>query len=190
MKRETSPPAMGAGEEVSLRMQTQAVVAAMSAVLAQTLAQRLQQFLSPLLLQLDEALDKRLVRTFAGTVQAIVQVRNRASGLLLPELGGVLLSPEHAPARTKRLNRLLHSPAGEGSRSRTISGRSPANASPSWRARARLRFCSGTRAYWRSLRAWLRMGLGSVRSTKAARLKRIKPGHYTRPRGHRSLYRG
>src|SRR5687767_6503034 len=88
-------------------MQTQAEVAATTAALARTLAERLQQFLRPLLLDLDDQLDKRLVRTFAATVQGIIQLRNRASGLLLSELGGVLLSPGHAPAGTKRLSRLL-----------------------------------------------------------------------------------
>lgn len=183
MKRETSPPAMGAGEEVSLRMQTQAVVAATTAALAHTLAQRLQQFLSPLLLQLDEVLDKRLVRTFAGTVQAIVQVRNRASGLLLSELGGVLLSPEHAPAGTKRLNRLLHCPrwGGEtiadylwsiaGKRITELEGQGE-DALLLW-----------DESVLEKPESVASGGLGSVRSTKAARLKRIKPGYYTPPGG-------
>ncbi len=86
-------------------MQTQAEAAA----LGRALAGDLQQFLDPLLVELDERLDKRLVRTFAATVQAILQHRNPTCGLLLSELGGVLLSPEHAPAGTKRLSNLLRS---------------------------------------------------------------------------------
>jgi hypothetical protein len=36
--------------------------------------------------------------------------RSRSTGLWLSELGGVLLSPDHAPAGTKRLSNLLLSP--------------------------------------------------------------------------------
>jgi hypothetical protein len=164
-------------------MQTQAVVAATTAALARTLAERLQQFLSPLLLDLDAQLDKRLVRTFAATVQAIVQMRNRASGLLLSELGGVLLSPQRAPAGTKRLSRLLHSHRWGAELIAhylwSIAGRRIAELE-----------CQGEDA----LLIWdesvlekpesvAAAGLGSVRSTKAARLKRIKPGFYTPPGG-------
>ena len=164
-------------------MQTQADVAATTAAQARTLAEGLQQFLSPLLVELDAAMDKRLVRTFAATVQAIIQVRNRASGLLLSELGGVLLSPAHAPAGTKRLSNLLHSTR--------------------WRAESIARFLwSGATQRLGELEAeeedalllWdgsvlekpesvQTAGIGSVRSSKAARLKRVKPGYYSPPGG-------
>ena len=67
-------------------------------------------FLRPLLRQLDEHLDVRLVRTVANVVMAIVANRNRAMALLLSELGGHLAGgPEHCPAGTKRIDRLIHS---------------------------------------------------------------------------------
>src|SRR5579871_5051259 len=78
--------------------------------MAQQVATQLEAFLHPLLLWLDARLDKRLVRTLLHTVQAILQFRHRAHGLLLSELGAYLLSPAHAPAGTKRLSNLLHSP--------------------------------------------------------------------------------
>jgi hypothetical protein len=164
-------------------MQTPAVVAATTAALARMLAERLQQFLHPLLVELDAGLDKRLVRTFAAAVQAIVQHRSRSSGLLLSELGGVLLSPAHAPAGTKRLSNLL--------RSRRWSAEQIAGFL--WqRATARLEELQG--AGEDALLLWdesvlekpesvAAHGLGSVRSTHAARLKRIKPGFYTPPGG-------
>lgn len=43
------------------------------------------------------------------TVDAILCFRNRPNGLLLSELGGYLLDPEHATAGTKRLSNLLRS---------------------------------------------------------------------------------
>src|ERR1043166_8470576 len=74
------------------------------------LRERLTTFLTPILEDLDAAIDKRLVRTLRDTVEAILVFRNRAMGLLLSELGGYLLSPEHAPAGTKRLSNLLRCP--------------------------------------------------------------------------------
>jgi hypothetical protein len=77
---------------------------------AAALHQRLVAFLLPQSLVLDAQVDRRLVRTFVATVEAMIRWRNRAHGLLLSELGGYLLAPEHAPAGTKRLSNLLHSP--------------------------------------------------------------------------------
>ena len=78
--------------------------------MAQGLAEQLAVFLFPLLVRLDQLLDKRLVRTFLETIQVILAYRDRVGGLLLSELGGYLLSPDKAPAGTKRLSNLLHSP--------------------------------------------------------------------------------
>src|SRR5438105_645017 len=72
------------------------------AAMAQGLTAQLAQFLFPLLVELDSLLDKRLVRTFLQTIAVILTFRDRANGLLLSELGGYLLSAEHAPAGTKR----------------------------------------------------------------------------------------
>lgn len=78
--------------------------------MAQGLAKELAVFLFPLLITLDRLLDKRLVRTFLQTIQVILAYRDRVGGLLLSELGGYLLSPEQAPAGSKRLSNLVHSP--------------------------------------------------------------------------------
>jgi hypothetical protein len=79
------------------------------AAIAAGLTVQLGQFLLPLLVELDRLLDKRLVRTFVQSIAVILTFRDRANGLLLSELGGYLLSPEQAPAGTKRLSLLLHS---------------------------------------------------------------------------------
>jgi hypothetical protein len=71
--------------------------------------QRLQEFLEPLLRQLDAQIDARLVRTFRATLEAVLQFRHRAHGLLLSELGAYLGAPDQAPAGTKRLSNLLRS---------------------------------------------------------------------------------
>src|SRR5438045_3240939 len=81
--------------------------ASISPSLSETLRTHLQAFMAPLVKELDFFIDRRLVHTLVATVEAILVFRNRAQGLLLSELGGYLLSPEHAPAGTKRLSNLL-----------------------------------------------------------------------------------
>ena len=150
---------------------------------AATLAQEVEQFLHPLLLCLDLVLDRRLVRTFAQTVIAIIVHRTRSTGLWLSELGGVLLSPDHAPAGTKRLSHLLLSPKWSSllidvflwQRAQTFVKRLQEAGQP-------------ILALWdscvlekpESLEA---EGLCAVISSKAKRLKRIKPGFFNPPGG-------
>ena len=152
-------------------------------VLADHLRQRLRQFLRPLLVELDTCLDARLVRTFVRLLEVILSFRHRQHGLLLSELGGYLLPPQHAPAGTKRLSNLLRSPRWTHALiSRFL-----------WR-RAEARVQELTGAGEEALLLWDESvlekpeslkseGLGSVRSSKAARLKRIKPGFYNPPGG-------
>lgn len=78
--------------------------------LAHTLAARCRAFLAPFLAALDQQVDRRLARTAAATVAALVRHRNRPQALLLSELGAYLAGPRHAPAGTKRLVNLVHSP--------------------------------------------------------------------------------
>src|SRR5260221_809810 len=89
---------------------TSASAAQAQELAAKHLSHQLAVFLTPLLRTLDQRLDRRLVSTFLATLIAIVQWRNRAHGLLLSELGAYLLTPDQAPAGTKRLRNLLRSP--------------------------------------------------------------------------------
>ena len=77
--------------------------------MARDIGKKLEAFVKPLLIELDEQIYKRLVRTFLATLQAIVQFRERAHGLLLSEQGAYITSPESAPVGTKRLSNLLRS---------------------------------------------------------------------------------
>lgn len=79
-------------------------------VLAATLHTHLVQFLQPLGTQLASKLDIRLVQTAFDLVQVILTHRHRSLSLLLSELGGHLLGPAQAPAGTKRISNLIHSP--------------------------------------------------------------------------------
>ena len=151
---------------------------------AQALAEQLQTFLSPLEQWLDAQLDKRLVRTFFLALQAIVRFRHARSGLLLSELGSHVLSPDKAPAGTKRLSNLLRSSRW----SHTLLARFL------WmRADDKLQELQHEEdetalAIWdesvvEKPESIALEGLCSVRSSKAARLKRIKPGYYSPPGG-------
>jgi len=81
--------------------------------LSAAMAERCQTYLAPLLTALDTHVDQRLVRTAGQVVPAMLRHRTRPTALLLSELGAVLAGPTHAPAGTKRLGNLLHSPNWE-----------------------------------------------------------------------------
>jgi hypothetical protein len=148
---------------------------------AAALHQRLVTFLLPLSFLLDERIDCRLVRTFVATIEAMIRWRHRAHGLLLSELGGYLLAPEHAPAGTKRLSNLLRS------------SRWSATLIADWLwAQADTRVVALEAADEDALVIWDESvlekpeslaleGLCAVRSSKAHRLTHIKPGFFQPP---------
>lgn len=154
-----------------------------STLAAERLSHQLVTFLAPLLRTLDQRLDRRLVATFLASLIAIVQWRNRAHGLLLSELGAYLLTPEQAPAGTKRLSNLLRS------------SRWSASLIADWlwlQADARIQaLCAAGET---PLLVWdgsvlekpetvQNKDLCAVRSSKARRLKRIRPGFFNPPGG-------
>lgn len=149
--------------------------------LSTSLQQRLAHFVAPLLAQLDAKMDVRLVRTFLATLAAILQFRNRPHGLLLSELGAFLLSPEHAPAGTKRLSNLLRSARWKPDLLHRFL----------WRTAERHRE-QIAQAGEEALLLWdesvieknesrVAEGLCAVRSSKAARCLKQKPGFYRPP---------
>src|SRR6185503_14948013 len=73
------------------------------------LEKKLVKELWPLLVGLKQRVDRRLVKTLLGVVMTILLHRHRNHGLLLSELRGYLLEPEHCQAGTKRISNLLHS---------------------------------------------------------------------------------
>lgn len=161
-------------------MQTSAPLAP---VLARTFRERLDGFLAPLLIRLDQTLDSRLVRTFAATIVILLQNRYRSTGLLLSELGAFLLSPERAPAGTKRLSNLLRSDRWSAD---LVSDHLWENASTWLRdlvCRSHLPLVLWDESALEKPESIALEGLGSVRSTRAQRLKRIRKGYYNPPPG-------
>lgn len=161
----------------------QHVRAVVAPLLSRTFSEQLTQFTRPLLVELDGLLDKRLVRTFLDGLSAIIRHRHRNQGLLLSELGSYILAPDQAPAGTKRLSNLLRS----NKWTHTVIEHFL------W-ARADRHLCELEAGHEQALLLWDESviekpesiapeGLCAVRSSKAARLKRIKPGFYNPPGG-------
>lgn len=168
-------------------MQTSAPLAP---VLARTFRERLDGFLAPLLVRLDQTLDSRLVRTFAATIVILLQNRYRSTGLLLSELGAFLMSPERAPAGTKRLSNLLRSSRWGAE---LVSDYLWENASTWLRdlvCRNHLPLVLWDESVLEKPESIALEGLGSVRSTRAQRLKRIRKGYYNPPAGRSVIVPG
>ena len=145
------------------------------------LHQRLADFLSPLLSEMDAKMDARLVRTFLATIAALITFRHSTYGLLLSELGAYLTSPSQAPAGTKRLSNLLRSKKWSSSIMERFLWK---------RAEARRQQLEqqGQEAYviWdesvlEKKESRHLEGLCPVRSSKAARCLKIKPGYFHPP---------
>lgn len=141
------------------------------------------RFVRSLLQELHDQMDRRLVHTFLDLLLVMVIHRHRNHGLLLSELGGVLLGAEHAPAGTKRISNLLHSPAWSAKIVADYLWQQADQAIDQ-----RLHPQDEVYVIWdesviekpESLKA---ERLCAVRSSKARRLKRIKPGYFNPPTG-------
>ena len=147
------------------------------------LEDRCWEYLKPLLEELHKKVDRRLVKTLLDLVLVILMHRNRNNGLLLSELGDHLVGGDRGPAGVKRIANLLHS------------GKWKSNLIVKWlwqRGYEKVKELQEQNeepyVVWdesvleksESLHA---ERLCAVRSSKAARLKRIKPGYFNPPGG-------
>ena len=150
---------------------------------SEVLADLCYRSVSPLLARLYKKMDRRLVQTFLDLLLVIVMHRHRNQGLLLSELGGYLLGADRAPAGTKRIHNLLASSKWHGQIVDEYLWQQADQA-----VNQRLHPQDDVYAIWdesvieksESLKA---ERLCAVRSSKAKRLKRIKPGFYNPPGG-------
>lgn len=143
---------------------------------------KLLDFLGELLKELDQQIDRRLVVTFVGLSMALLLHRHRNEGGWLSKLGSYLV-PENAEAGKKRIQKLLYSQKWD----------SQVLEEHLWQM-GEQRVAAGQAAGETMLAIWdesvleksesLQLeGLGPVRSSKAVRLKRIKPGYFNPPGG-------
>lgn len=149
--------------------------------ISQGLTTQVAHFLYPLLVELDMRLDKRLVRTFLQIIPVILTFRDRANGLLLSELGGYLLSPDRAPAGTKRLSNLLHSDKWRASLIARFLWQCASEQVRQWQQRGHDGLVLWDESCWEKPESMHLENLGPTRSSKAARLIRSKPGYYSPP---------
>lgn len=147
------------------------------------LADRCFQQLKPLLRQLNAELDRRLVRTLLALVMVILMHRHRQQGLLLSELGGYLLSPAQAPAGAKRIHNLLHSPKWDAELLEEHFWVQAEQRVAELRRQGEYPLVIWDESVIEKPESLHLEGLCPVRSMKAQRLKRIKPGYFNPPGG-------
>ena len=141
------------------------------------------EYLRPVLEQLHRLVDRRIVKTLLDLVMVILMHRNRNHGLLLSELGDHLLGGDRGPAGVKRIASLLHSEKwGSDLILNYLWKRSDGKVKEllGQKQAAYVIWDESVLEKSESLQA---EGLCAVRSTKAARLKRIKPGYFNPPTG-------
>lgn len=150
---------------------------------SQAIFSELARFVGPLLVALDRQLDKRLVNTFLLTLQAIITFRHRSHGLLLSELGGYILAPWQAPAGTKRLSNLLRSQKWHYRLIGNYLWHQAGQRVKVLHEQGQLALAVWDESVIEKPESLAAEGLCAVRSSRAARLKRIKPGYYNPPGG-------
>ena len=147
------------------------------------LENRCWAYLKPLLEELHKKVDRRLVKTLLDLVLVILMHRNRNNGLLLSELGDHLLGGERGPAGVKRIASLLQSKRW---RSGLIvkwlweRGNEKVKELREQNEETYVIWDESVLEKSESLQA---ERLCAVRSSKAVRLKRIKPGYFNPPGG-------
>ena len=150
---------------------------------AQVRGEQCWLFLRDFLRELHQSLDRRLVQTLLDTVQVILMHRHRQQGLLLSELGDQLLGGSRGPAGTKRIAKLLHSTRWSSQAITEFLWRRADQAVREHRAQGTEAFVVWDESVIEKPESLKAEGLCAVRSSRAARLKRIKPGYFNPPGG-------
>jgi DDE family transposase len=150
---------------------------------SKALEEQLVKLLWPVLVEMKQRVDRRLVQTFLGVVLAILMHRHRNNGLLLSELGGYLLGAEQCQAGTKRISNFVHSQRWEaGIIEDFLWQRGTQRVEEVW-AQGERPLVIWDESVLEKSESLQAERLCAVRSTKAVRLKRIKPGFFNPPSG-------
>ena len=141
------------------------------------------EYLQPFLEELHRKVDRRLVKTLLDLVLVMLMHRHRNSGLLLSELGDHVLGGERGPAGVKRIASLVHSKRWRSSLIvKWLWGRG-AEKVQELREQKEAAYVIWDESILEKSESLQAEGLCAVRSTKAVRLKRIKPGYFNPPMG-------
>jgi hypothetical protein len=144
---------------------------------------KLYRWIQPLLSRLNKCIDRRLVKTLLGLVMAIVIHRHRNHGLLLSELGAYLLGPERCRAGTKRISNLLHCEKWQAQQIEQFLWECGTHRVDELQAAGEMPLVLWDESVLEKPESLKAERLCAVRSTKAPRLKRIKPGFFNPPGG-------
>lgn len=138
-------------------------------------------FLRDLLRTLDQQLDRRLVETFFGLVLVLLIHRHGLHGLLLSEIGGWLAGAPAAVAGTKRLKKLLYSRKWDARLLSDWLWHQADQTVMEDQAQGESGLVIWDESVLEKSESLHLEGLSPVRSAKAARLARIKPGFFNPP---------
>jgi Transposase DDE domain len=165
--------------------QDTAVVASVQASreVSGVLAHQCYEFLRPLLRDLNRRLDRRLVQTLLDLILVIVIHRHRNQGLVLSELGEHLLGAAHTPAGVKRVANLLHSARWSGALVDNFLWAQADHHVQELQGTEQMAYVLWDESVLEKPESLKAERLCAVRSSKAARLKRIKPGYFNPPGG-------
>src|SRR6185369_2544579 len=143
---------------------------------ADEMESRLVKYLKPVLSELNEKMDRRLVKSLLGLVMAIVKHRHRNNGVLLSELGGSLLGSEACQAGTKRISNLLHSQKWTADEIEKFHWEQASQRVEELQEQGERPLVIWDESVLEKSESLKAERLCVVRSSKANRLKRIKPG--------------
>jgi hypothetical protein len=144
---------------------------------------RCWEFLKPFLEEVHKKVDRRLVKTLLDLVLVILMHRHRNNGLLLSELGDHLMGGERGPAGVKRIASLLHSGKWQSMWIVKYLWQGASEKVKQLRAQNEEAYGIWDESVLEKPESLQTEGLCAVRSTKAVRLKRIKPGYFNPPTG-------
>lgn len=141
------------------------------------------QSMKPLLAELHQRVDRRLVKTMLDLILVIIMHRHRNNGLLLSELGDQLMGGARGPAGVKRIANLLHSKKWNSGLILKYLWQRANEKVQELREQKEEAYVIWDESVLEKSESLQAEGLCAVRSTKAARLKRIKPGYFNPPTG-------
>jgi hypothetical protein len=147
------------------------------------LEERCWEYLKPLLEELHRKVDRRIVKTLLDLVLVILMHRNRNSGLLLSELGDHLVGGERGPAGVKRIASLVHSVRWKSTLIVNYLWKRADEKVKEMREQGEDIYVIWDESVLEKSESLQAERLCAVRSTKAARLKRVKPGYFNPPTG-------
>jgi hypothetical protein len=143
----------------------------------------LEKYLGPLVEPLDAYLDKRLVQTFLQGTRTLIQARTQAPGLVISELGSILLSGREATAGEKRIHRLLTSEKWSEDLIRLFQWNEAEKQYEELRREGEQIFVIWDGSVIEKPESQKSEDLCAVKSSKAARRRKSRKGSFNRPGG-------